>query len=123
VAREKNLFARAVPARHPSTLTMKVRPSQLHALALALAVSALAASTPASPDPVLATANAALVAGDLPKALATLDAAIAQEPRVRQLLDLAVEPVTGQPSTIRVGFSVLPVDDNDPLALALEVTL
>lgn len=49
--------------------------------------------------------------------------AIAQEPRVRQLLVLVVEPVTGQPNTIRVGFSVLPVDDDDPLALALEVTL
>lgn len=49
--------------------------------------------------------------------------AIMQEPRVRQLLVLAVEPVTGQPNTIRVGFSLLPVDDDDPLALALEVTL
>lgn len=48
---------------------------------------------------------------------------IAEEPRVRQLLELAVEPVSGQPGTIRVGFSVLPVDDYDPLALALEVTL
>lgn len=49
--------------------------------------------------------------------------ALAQEPRVREMLGLAVETVPGQPDTIRISFSVLPVDDDDPLALALEVTL
>lgn len=49
--------------------------------------------------------------------------AVEQEPRVRQLLDLAVETVPGQPDTIRIGFSVIPLNDDDPLALALEVTL
>jgi phage baseplate assembly protein W len=49
--------------------------------------------------------------------------AIAQEPRVKQLLDLSVVTVADQPDTIRISFSVLPVDDDDPLALTLEVTL
>lgn len=48
---------------------------------------------------------------------------IKQEPRVRELLDLAAETVPGQPDTIRIGFTVLPVDDAQPLALAVEVTL
>jgi phage baseplate assembly protein W len=49
--------------------------------------------------------------------------AIAQERRVTSLLDLAVTPVPGQPNTIAISFSVIPVDDLDPLALTLEVTL
>lgn len=49
--------------------------------------------------------------------------AINQEARVKTLLDLAVETVADQPDTIRISFSVLPVDDDDPLALTLEVTL
>lgn len=54
--------------------------------------------------------------------LYTLEA-LGQEPRVRDVTGLAVETVPGQPDTIRISFSVLPVDDDDPLALALEVTL
>lgn len=49
--------------------------------------------------------------------------AIQQEPRVRQLLDLQVEVASGQPDTIRISFAVLPMDDSQPLALALEVIL
>lgn len=49
--------------------------------------------------------------------------ALAQEPRVREVIGLAVETLPGQSETIRISFSVLPVDDDDPLALALEVTL
>jgi hypothetical protein len=49
--------------------------------------------------------------------------AISQERRVRKLLHLAVEPVPGQPDTIRIGFTVLPLGDDEPLALTLEVTL
>ncbi len=54
--------------------------------------------------------------------LYTLEA-LAQEPRVRDVTGLAIETVQAQPDTIRISFSVLPVDDDDPLALALEVTL
>ena len=49
--------------------------------------------------------------------------AVEQERRVRKLLDLTAETVPGQPDTIRIGFSVLPVNDDDPLSLALEVTI
>lgn len=49
--------------------------------------------------------------------------ALRQEPRVAELLDLSVQTVAGEPQTIRIGFSVLPVNDHDPLALALEVSL
>jgi len=49
--------------------------------------------------------------------------AVSQESRVRKLLDLNVEVLGDQPDTIRVRFSVLPVDDEDPLALALDVML
>lgn len=49
--------------------------------------------------------------------------ALAAEPRVAQVLDIQVRTVAGQPDTIRIGFSVLPLDDDAPLALALEVTL
>lgn len=54
--------------------------------------------------------------------LYTLEA-LAQEPRVREVTGLAVETVAGQPDTIRIAIAVLPMDDDDPLALALEVTL
>ena len=50
-------------------------------------------------------------------------AGVAQERRVRQLLNLAVDPVPGQPDTIRISFSVLPLGDDDPLSLTLDVTL
>jgi hypothetical protein len=49
--------------------------------------------------------------------------AVGQEPRVRELRDLHVETIVTQPDTIRVAFSVVPLGDDDPLALALEVTL
>jgi len=49
--------------------------------------------------------------------------AVAQEPRVRKLLDLAVESVPGRPDAIQIHFSVLPVDDDDAVAVAFEVTL
>ena len=48
--------------------------------------------------------------------------AIAQEPRCK-LIDLSVIPVDGQPGTLRIGFAVLPIGDDNPLALALDVTL
>jgi hypothetical protein len=49
--------------------------------------------------------------------------AVAQERRVARLLDLAVTPVIGQPDSIEISFSVVPVDDDTLLALALEVAL
>ena len=49
--------------------------------------------------------------------------AIRDEPRVKSLASLAVAPVPGQPDTIRIDLAVLPVDDADPLALTLDVTL
>lgn len=54
--------------------------------------------------------------------LFTLEA-LEQEPRVAQVLDLTVATMPGQPDTIRIGFSVIPVNDSQPLALALEVKL
>jgi Phage baseplate assembly protein W len=49
--------------------------------------------------------------------------ALTSEPRVREILDLTVDTPEDQPDTIRIGFSVLPLDDDQPLPLALEVTL
>jgi len=54
--------------------------------------------------------------------LFTLEA-LAAEPRVAQVLDLRVEPVAGQPEVVQIVFSVLPLDDDAPLALALEISL
>jgi len=48
---------------------------------------------------------------------------IAQEQRVTKLLDLTVDTFDGQPDTIRIGFSVLPLNDDQPLALSLEINL
>lgn len=48
---------------------------------------------------------------------------IAQERRVAKLLDLTVDTFEGQADTIRIGFSVLPLNDDQPLALALEINL
>jgi hypothetical protein len=48
--------------------------------------------------------------------------AIAQESRCK-LVDLSVVPSDDQPGTLRIGFTVLPIDDDDPLSLALDVTL
>jgi phage baseplate assembly protein W len=50
-------------------------------------------------------------------------AAVSQEPRVRQLLDLQVETAADSPDALRISFSVIPVDDDAPLGIALEVTL
>lgn len=54
--------------------------------------------------------------------LFTLEA-LAAEPRVAQVLELAVRTVAGQPDVIQIAFSVLPLDDDAPLALALEIAL
>jgi hypothetical protein len=45
--------------------------------------------------------------------------ALGQEPRVDKVADLVVETMPGQPDTIRIGFAVIPVNDSQPLALAL----
>ncbi len=49
--------------------------------------------------------------------------AVKQEVRVRELVALSVTTVADQPETIRISFSVLPLGDDDPLHLTLEVTL
>jgi phage baseplate assembly protein W len=49
--------------------------------------------------------------------------ALSDERRVAKLLDLSIDTPEGQPDTLRVGFSVLPLDDDQPLALTLDVTL
>ena len=49
--------------------------------------------------------------------------AVQQEVRVRELVALSVTTVADQPETIRISFSVLPLGDDDPLHLTLEVTL
>jgi phage baseplate assembly protein W len=51
--------------------------------------------------------------------------ALGDEPRVRPggVLDLSVTTAPGQPDTIRIAFSVLPIHDDEPLALGLEVAL
>ena len=54
--------------------------------------------------------------------LHTLEA-LKQERRVKEILDLTAATIKDQPDTIRIGFSVLPLNDTDPLALALELSL
>ncbi len=49
--------------------------------------------------------------------------AVAQERRVRKLEALEVAPTPGQSDSIRITFSVTPVNDADPLAVSLEITL
>ena len=49
--------------------------------------------------------------------------AVSQEVRVRELQELAVSTVADSMDTIRISFSVLPLGDDDPLPLTLEVTL
>ena len=49
--------------------------------------------------------------------------AVREEPRVAELVDLSVDTVAGSPDTIRIGFAVRPVGDDEPLALGLEVAL
>lgn len=54
--------------------------------------------------------------------LYTLEA-LGQERRVKAVLDLVVQASADRPDVLTIGFSVQPVGDADPLALALEVTL
>lgn len=54
--------------------------------------------------------------------LYTLEA-IREEPRVKALTRLIVEPVEGYPDTVRIAFDVVPAGDEDPIALSLDVTL
>jgi phage baseplate assembly protein W len=54
--------------------------------------------------------------------LYTLEA-LAQEPRVREVLALEVTTLPASPDAIRISFSVLPLHDDEPLSLGLEVTL
>jgi hypothetical protein len=49
--------------------------------------------------------------------------ALAQERRVRAVRNLTVEVPPGSPDSVRISFSVLPVADDDPLALTLDVSL
>lgn len=49
--------------------------------------------------------------------------ALAQEPRVRRLLELNVEASQGSPDTLGINFFVLPLDDDTPLGVSLEVIL
>lgn len=54
--------------------------------------------------------------------LFTLEA-LAAEPRVARVVDLAVTSDALDPSMLHIDFAVLPLDDDAPLALALEVGL
>jgi phage baseplate assembly protein W len=49
--------------------------------------------------------------------------AIREEPRVAELLDLSVTTTPDRPDAIRIAFAVQPLDDDQALALGLEVTL
>jgi phage baseplate assembly protein W len=49
--------------------------------------------------------------------------AIRQEARVKTLSALSVETVTGQPDSIRISLTVIPLHDDDPLALGLDIAL
>jgi phage baseplate assembly protein W len=49
--------------------------------------------------------------------------AVREEPRVAELLELAVETAPDRPDSIRIDFAVRPVGDDEPLALGLEVAL
>jgi phage baseplate assembly protein W len=54
--------------------------------------------------------------------LHTLEA-LAAEPRVKEVLELSVTAAPGAADTLQIAFSVLPINDSDPLALALELAL
>lgn len=54
--------------------------------------------------------------------LYTLEA-LAAEPRVAKILDLSVTVISGQPDSLAIAFSVVPVNDSEPLGLVLEVKL
>ncbi len=49
--------------------------------------------------------------------------AVGEEPRVKELRRLLVEPVDGYPDTIRIEFDVVPLGDEDAIAVSLDVTL
>ena len=49
--------------------------------------------------------------------------ALSQEPRVTQLLDLNVAASQSSPDTLQIDFSVLPLNDDTPLGISLEVIL
>ncbi len=49
--------------------------------------------------------------------------AVAQERRVTKLEALEVAPAPGRSDSIRITFSVQPMNDADPLAVSLEITL
>lgn len=49
--------------------------------------------------------------------------AVGEEPRVAELLGLAVGVAPGYPDALQIGFAVRPVDGGAPLAVALEVGL
>jgi phage baseplate assembly protein W len=49
--------------------------------------------------------------------------AVSQEPRVRQLLNLNVEATQSSPDSLAINFFVLPLDDDMPLGISLEVIL
>lgn len=49
--------------------------------------------------------------------------ALRQEPRVADVLGLTVSVANGQPGTLLISFSVMPITGGDPLDLGLEVTL
>jgi hypothetical protein len=49
--------------------------------------------------------------------------AMSDEPRVRELRRLVVEPVNGYPDTIRIEFDVVPLGDEDAINVSLDVTL
>jgi phage baseplate assembly protein W len=46
-----------------------------------------------------------------------------QEPRVKALESLSVETAPGQPDTLRIAFAATPLNDDDPIALTLDVAL
>lgn len=54
--------------------------------------------------------------------LYTLEA-LTDERRVKQVQNLSILALDTSPDVIQISFSVLPVDDSDPLALSLEVQL
>ncbi len=54
--------------------------------------------------------------------LYTLEA-VGEEPRVKETRRLVVEPVAGYPDTIRIEVAVVPLGDEDAIAVSLDVTL
>lgn len=48
---------------------------------------------------------------------------LSAEPRIASIDSLVVEVAPGSPDSVRIGLSVTPLDDHEPLSLALEVAL